>query len=58
MKVLKHIGIWLAGIIITLAAATYQRTTGPTYPYRTTMEINDESYDLELIRSGLTTEDA
>lgn len=58
MKVLKHTGIWILGLIITLAAAMYQRTTGPTYPYRTTININNADYELELIRSGFTSADA
>lgn len=58
MKTVKIISIWVLGLALTLVAAKYQRTTGPTYPYQSTVVLNGQSYDLELIRSGLTTEDA
>jgi len=52
------VGIWLIGLIITLSAAVYQRVTGPTYPFKTTISLGNENYDLEFIRSGSTSEDA
>ncbi len=58
MKALKITGIWLLGLTITLVAAIYQRSTGPTYPFSTTVNINNTDYDLELIRSGSTSADA
>jgi hypothetical protein len=42
---------WLLAIIITLSAAIYQRRTGPTYPKRIKVEINDSIYKLRLTRS-------
>lgn len=57
MKALKLTGIWILGLIITLSSAKYQRATGPTYPYRTSIEINNTEYDLELVRSGFTSHD-
>lgn len=57
MKALKISGIWILGLIIIFSAAKYQRATGPTYPYRTSLEINDTKYDLELVRSGFTSHD-
>lgn len=58
MKRIKIIGIWVMGLVITLAAAKYQRSTGPTHPFETTVSFSDQSYDLELIRSGSISKDA
>ena len=58
MNKVKIAGIWIIGLIITLAAATYQRTTGPTYPFATTISMDSNLYDLEFIRSGSTSNDA
>lgn len=37
--------------IITIAAAYYQRKTGPTYPKRVSVSLNDSLYELKLTRS-------
>lgn len=58
MKKLRIIGIWGLGLLITLSAAKYQRTTGPTYPFETTVSFNEKAYDLEFIRSGSISKDA
>lgn len=58
MKIFKLIAIWGAGLLITLLAAKYQRTTGPTYPFSTTVHLNEREYELEFIRSGSITKDA
>ncbi len=58
MKKVKIAGIWIIGLIITLSAAVYQRVTGPTYPFKTTINLGTENYDLEFIRSGSTSKDA
>ncbi|MCF6241672.1 MAG: hypothetical protein L3J74_10040 [Bacteroidales bacterium] len=54
----KKIILWFVAIVITLAAAVYQRLTGPTYPKRIKVELNDKEYRLELIRSHGGTSDA
>jgi hypothetical protein len=41
-----------------LGAASWQRTTGPTYPLRGTAELEGARYEYELVRSGTSTEDA
>jgi hypothetical protein len=51
MPTIKKILLWLLAFVITIAAAYYQRKTGPTYPKRISVEINDSIYDLNLIRS-------
>lgn len=49
---MKKTIIWLLAIVITLTAAIYQRRTGPTHPKRVTVIINNQSYNLKLLRSG------
>jgi len=58
MKKIKLIGIWVIGLVFTLMAAKYQRTTGPTYPFSTIVNIHEKSYNLEFIRSGSISKDA
>jgi hypothetical protein len=49
--IMKKIGFWILGIGITLLAAIYQRSTGPTYPKEIDLELNNSSYTIELPRS-------
>ncbi len=51
MKFFKIIILWFVAIIITIGAALYQRTTGPTYPKKMDLKVNDSIYDIKLIRS-------
>lgn len=44
-------------VIITLASAVFQRTTGPTHPKRFTIEIDGEDYSFRLRRSHTITRD-
>jgi len=48
---MKKFILWLLAFIITIAAASYQRKTGPTYPKQVTVSLNDSLYELRLIRS-------
>jgi len=48
---MKKAILWTLAIIITLAAAIYQRQTGPTYPKRVEASVNDSVLKLKLIRS-------
>lgn len=48
---MKKLLLWLLAIVITLSAAIYQRRTGPTYPKRVNVTLNDSAYELDLIRS-------
>lgn len=43
--------LWFLAIVITLAAAYYQRKTGPTYPKSVNVAVNDSLYELKLVRS-------
>ena len=58
MKKFKIVAIWVFGLIITLSAAVYQRMTGPTYPFKTTVSLGESTYDLDFIRSGSISQDA
>ena len=48
---MKKFILWLEAFIITLSAAYYQRKTGPTYPKRINVTLNDTVYDIKLVRS-------
>ncbi len=48
---MKKFLIWLLAFIITILAAYYQRKTGPTYPQRIDATLNNNHYELRLLRS-------
>jgi hypothetical protein len=48
---MKKFLIWFLAFVITLLAAYYQRTTGPTYPKKIKVSLNDSLYTLKLERS-------
>jgi hypothetical protein len=48
---MKKFILWLLAFLITIAAAYYQRKTGPTYPKSVNVNINGSSYILKLVRS-------
>jgi hypothetical protein len=48
---MKKFILWSLALFITLGAAYYQRTTGPTYPKRVTITLNNTPTDLKLVRS-------
>ncbi len=48
---MKKFLYWFLAIIITLGAAYYQRTTGPTYPKKIQVTVNGKVHDLRLVRS-------
>lgn len=41
-----------------VAAAVFQRTTGPTYPYKGSVQLDGSSYEYRLVRSAETSERA
>jgi hypothetical protein len=55
---MKTIIYWILAIIITLSAAVYQRTTGPTYEKKYDVVYNDTDYHIELLRSHSTSKPA
>lgn len=48
---MKNFALWFLAFIITLSAAVYQKYTGPTYPKRVNVTVNDKQYKLKLIRT-------
>jgi hypothetical protein len=48
---MKKFILWFFAFIITIAAAIYQRHTGPTYPKELNVTLNDKIYGLKLVRS-------
>jgi hypothetical protein len=48
---MKKIILWFLAFLITLGAAFYQRITGPTYPKRLDVTLNNSVYKLKLVRS-------
>ena len=53
---MKKFLLWTLAFIITLCAAYYQRKTGPTYPKRVSVIINNTLSELKLTRSISLTE--
>ncbi|MFO7525513.1 MAG: hypothetical protein R6W68_08675 [Ignavibacteriaceae bacterium] len=47
----KNLLFWIIALTITLAAAYYQRITGPTYPVSGNFKLNDQSMSYTLERS-------
>ena len=48
---MKKFILWFLAFIITIGAAYYQRKTGPTYPKRLPVSLNDSLHKLKLVRS-------
>jgi hypothetical protein len=48
---MKKFILWSLAFIITIAAAIYQRHTGPTYPKEVKVTVNDQLCKLKLVRS-------
>ena len=48
---MKKFILWSLAFIITIAAAIYQRHTGPTYPKELDVTLNSKLYRLKLVRS-------
>lgn len=50
--------LWVFAITVMLAAAVYQRRTGPTYPFRGDLVIAGDTVAFALVRSEETVRDA
>lgn len=48
---MKKVFIWILAFVITIAAAIYQRKTGPTYPSNYNVKFGDDNYKVKLIRT-------
>ncbi len=51
MKAYTKVLFWFLAVLITMFSFVYQRMTGPTYPVRGSVEINDQEIGYSLIRS-------
>jgi len=52
---MKKILFWVIAVLITIAAAMYQRMTGPTYPDKVPVTIGGSEYSVSLKRSQTNT---
>lgn len=43
--------LWVAAFLVAVALGYFQRTTGPTYPKRGTIEMGDTEIDYKLLRT-------
>jgi hypothetical protein len=48
---MKTFLFWLVAFLVTVSAAIYQRATGPTYPKKTKITVNNVAYPVKLVRS-------
>ena len=48
---MKKFILWFLAFLITITAAIYQRKTGPTYPKRMDITLNNKITELKLVRS-------
>ena len=48
---MKKFILWVLAFLITFSAAIYQRMTGPTYPKRINITLNNTIHELKLVRS-------
>jgi len=48
---MKKFILWSLAILITIFAAVYQRMTGPTYPKRIKITVNNSVHELKLVRT-------
>jgi hypothetical protein len=48
---MKKFLLWFLAFVITITAAVYQRRTGPTYPKRVEITVNDSKNNIKLVRS-------
>jgi len=49
---MKKTLLWILAVVITISAAIYQRTTGPTYPRTDKVTLGNDEYKIELIRTS------
>ena len=50
--------LWIAAVVLTMAAAGWQRRTGPSYPYRTMIVAGGTARPVSLARSNPTSSGA
>lgn len=55
---MKQFLLWTLAVILTIAAVIYQRSTGPTYPFKGKLTQANKEFKFKLLRSQETTEGA
>jgi hypothetical protein len=50
--------LWVVAVVLVVAAAGYQRHTGPSYPATGHFQVPGRIYEFRLVRNELTTRDA
>jgi hypothetical protein len=55
---MKKTFLWILAVAIMVSAVIYQRTTGPTYPFRGTLTVEGQTFKYRLVRSQETTAEA
>jgi hypothetical protein len=55
---MKQFLLWTLAVILTIAAVIYQRSTGPTYPFKGKLTQANKEFKYKLLRSQETTEGA
>lgn len=58
VNLLKNIGFWIIAILLTFVFASYQRKTGPTYPIKGILKIDNIEIPYKLLRTWGGTSDA
>jgi hypothetical protein len=57
-KTLLSVLLWILSVILMAALAIYQRSTGPTYPVKGKIQLQEKEYSYKLLRSHNTGIDA
>ncbi len=52
MSKTRSFALWTITVIVTISAMFYQRMTGPTYPKKVAVELAEQEYDFQLLRSN------
>jgi hypothetical protein len=55
---MKKFFLWILALMIMVSAIIYQRTTGPTYPFRGDFQVGEKVHKYKLLRSHETTQGA
>jgi hypothetical protein len=53
-QTLKAIALWVLAVVVTISAAIYQKSTGPTYPKKGRVTIGNEEIKYKLERTNET----
>jgi hypothetical protein len=54
----RYVFYWIFAVFFTIVAAEYQKMTGPTYPVKGKVTLNNQKIKCELIRTAENDEDA